>query len=171
MAPPLPTRWVVIGNSGLGKSTLAEYLGTALSVPVHDLDLVHWHPDGVKRDEDEARERVAGIAASDAWIIEGVYGWLSQVALARATLLIWLDLPWEVCREGLLARGLRRGMTLDDQRDLLAWADGYRARTTSSSFTGHRRIHDAFAGAKVRLRTRDEAAAFASRWSGAGDRP
>ncbi len=93
MAPPLPTRWVVIGNSGSGKSTLAECLGTALSVPVHDLDLVHWHPDGVKRDEDEARERVAGIAASDAWIIEGVYGWLSQVALARATLLIWLDLP------------------------------------------------------------------------------
>ncbi|MCF4128460.1 AAA family ATPase [Methylobacterium sp. SyP6R] len=160
MAPALPVRWVVIGNSGSGKSTLAERLGTALSVPVHDLDLVHWHPDGGKRDEDEARARVAGIAATEAWIVEGVYGWLSQVALARATTLVWLDLPWEACRDGLLARGLRRGMTLDDQRDLLAWAQDYWARTTSSSFTGHRRIHDAFAGTKVHLCTRDEVAAF-----------
>ncbi len=160
MVPPPPIRWVIIGNSGSGKSTLAERLGTALNRPVHDLDLVHWHPDGRKRDEDEAKARVAGIAATDAWIIEGVYGWLSEVALVRATLLIWLDIPWEACRYGLLARGLRRGMTLDDQRDLLAWAQDYRTRTTSSSFTGHQRIYDAFAGEKVRLRTRDEVAAF-----------
>lgn len=160
MVRSLPVHWVIIGNSGSGKSTLAERLGAALDRPVHDLDLVHWHPDGRKRDEDEAKARVAGIAATDAWIIEGVYGWLSEVALVRATLLIWLDIPWEACRYGLLARGLRRGMTLDDQRDLLAWAQDYRTRTTSSSFTGHQRIYDAFAGEKVRLRTRDEVAAF-----------
>ena len=84
--------------------------------------------------------------ASSSWPGARSYGWLAQVALARATLLIWLDIPWEMCRDGLLARGLRRRMTLDDQRDLLAWAQDYRTRTTSSSFAGHRRIHDAFGG-------------------------
>ena len=87
-------------------------------------------------------------------------GSLAQVALVRATRLIWLDRPRETCRDGLLARGLRRGMTPDDQRDLLAWAQDYWTRTTSSSFTGHRRIYDAFASEKVRLRTRDEVTAF-----------
>ncbi|MET7243888.1 AAA family ATPase [Methylobacterium sp. EM32] len=160
MSPPLPVRWVILGNSGSGKSTLAARLGQALDRPVHDLDLVHWHPDGAKRDEAEARARVAAIAATEAWIVEGVYGWLAEVALVRATRLIWLDIPWDACRAGLLARGLRRGMTVTDQDALLAWAQDYRTRTTSSSFTGHERLYRAFAGEKAHLRTRGEVDAF-----------
>ena len=157
---PLPVRWVIVGNSGSGKSTLAERLGQALHRPVHDLDLVHWHPDGAKRDEAEARARVAAVAATEAWIVEGVYGWLAEVALVRATRLIWLDIPWDACRAGLLARGLRRGMTVTDRDDLLAWARDYWTRTTSSSFTGHERLYRAFAGEKAHLRTRGDVAAF-----------
>ncbi|MGX7706009.1 AAA family ATPase [Methylobacterium sp. Gmos1] len=160
MSPPLAVRWVIVGNSGSGKSTLATRLGRILHRPVHDLDLVHWHPDGAKRDEADARARVAGIAATDAWIVEGVYGWLAEVALPRATRLIWLDLPWEACRAGLLARGLRRGMTAGDQDDLLAWAQGYWTRTTSSSFAGHERLCRAFKGETARLRSRGDVAAF-----------
>ncbi|WP_053220878.1 hypothetical protein [Methylobacterium indicum] len=80
--------------------------------------------------------------------MEGVYGWLAEVALVRATLLIWLDLSWDECRNGLLARGLRRGMTLNDQKDLLAWAEDYWVRTTSSSVTGHERLYRAFMATK-----------------------
>ena len=53
----------VIGNSGSGKSTLAERLGTDLHLPVFDLDRVHWHRDGRKRDENDAKRRVAELAA------------------------------------------------------------------------------------------------------------
>ncbi|GJD61976.1 hypothetical protein [Methylobacterium frigidaeris] len=160
MFPPLPARWVIIGNSGSGKSTLAERLGQTLQRPVYDLDLVHWHPDGRKRDEADAKARVAAIAASDAWIIEGVYGWLAEVALVRATRLIWLDIPWDECRAGLLARGLRRGMTPSDQSDLLAWALEYWTRATSSSFMGHERLYLAFTGERAHLRARGDVAAF-----------
>lgn len=163
MAHPSPARWVVIGNSGSGKSTLAERLGWSHRLPVHDLDLVHWHPDGRKVDEAEARARVAEISAGDAWIIEGVYGWLAEVALGRATVLVWLDIAWDECRAGLLARGLRRGMTLSDQDALLAWAGDYWVRTTSSSATGHERLYRAFTGDKAVLRTRDDATAFSLR--------
>ena len=108
MVPNPALHWIIIGNSGSGKSTLAERVGVALHLPVHDLDFVHWHADGRKRDETDAKVRVARIAAGDGWVIEGVYGWLAEVALPRADTLIWLDLSWDDCRAGLLARGLRR---------------------------------------------------------------
>lgn len=163
MASDPASRWIVIGNSGSGKSTLAERVGAALRLPVHDLDLVHWYSDGRKRDEADAKVRVASIAAGDGWIIEGVYGWLAEVALPRADALVWLDLSWDDCRAGLLARGLRRGMKPSDQDALLAWAQDYWTRTTPSSFVGHERLYRVFGGSKAHLRARDEIAAFVPR--------
>ena len=153
------SRWVIIGNSGTGKSTLAEHVGMALHLPIYDLDLIHWHQGGRKRDEAEAKASVADIARTGAWVIEGVYGWLTGVALPQADALIWLDLPWDECRSGLLARGLRRGMTPDDQDALLVWAQGYWTRTTSSSFVGHELLYREFTRPKAHLRTREEVAA------------
>jgi adenylate kinase family enzyme len=95
---------MIVGNSGSGKSTLAERVGAALHLSVYDLDLVHWHTDGRKRDEADAIGRVADLAEGDGWVIEGVYGWLAEVALPRADMLIWLDMAWDDCRAGLLAR-------------------------------------------------------------------
>ena len=160
MIPDRASRWLIIGNSGSGKSTLAAQLGMVLRLPVHDLDVIHWYPCGRKRDEAETKAQVAEIAVADVWVIEGVYGWLADVALSRARALIWLDLSWDECRGGLLARGLRRGMTSDDQDALLAWAEGYWRRTTPSSFSGHCRIFQSFTGEKTRLRTRADAVAF-----------
>lgn len=160
MASVLAQRWVIIGNSGAGKSTLGERVGATFQIPVHDLDLVHWHADGRKRDESDAKGLVAEIAAGDGWVIEGVYGWLAEVALSRANTLIWLDLSWDDCRSGLLARGLRRGMMPSDQMALLAWAQDYWNRTTPSSFQGHERLYRMFEGNKAHLRARDEIDAF-----------
>lgn len=153
---------MIVGNSGSGKSTLAERVGAALYLPVYDLDLVHWHTDGRKRDEADAIGRVADLVEGDGWVIEGVYGWLAEVALPRTDLLIWLDMAWDDCRAGLLARGLRRGMEPSDQDALLAWAQDYWTRTTPTSFAGHERLHRIFEGRKKRLRTRDEVAALVS---------
>ena len=161
MISDLASRWVIIGNSGSGKSTLAEHLGMVLQLPTYDLDLIHWHQGGQKRDEVDAKAQVAVIAESEAWVIEGVYGWLAEVALSRAQSLIWLDPPWDECRAGLLKRGLRRGMTQGDQDALIAWAEAYWARTTPSSFSGHCRIFQSFTGRKIRLQTRAEVVAFA----------
>jgi hypothetical protein len=153
-------RLVIVGNSGAGKSRLAESVGAALHLPTHDLDLYHWEENGRKRDEIEAKALIAEVAANTMWIIEGVYGWLAEIALTRAMALVWLDLPWIECREGLLQRGLRHGMTLGDQEALLAWAGAYWARTTPSSFAGHAQLYNAFGGDKVRLQTRAEVSTF-----------
>jgi hypothetical protein len=74
------------------------------------------------------------VSTQPLWIIEGVYGWLADVALPRATALIWLDFPWSLCRAGLLARGPRRGATDRDDVELLKWAETYWNRQTPSSY-------------------------------------
>src|SRR4051812_35168669 len=93
------------------------------------------------------------------WIIEGgVFGGLAEVALLNATALVWLDLPWNLCRAGLLARGLRRGATSRDAADLMKWAEAYWSRQTPSSFAGHSNMFNEFSGAKLRLENREQVA-------------
>jgi adenylate kinase family enzyme len=158
----LSKRTVIIGNSGSGKSTLAQHISDRLGVPVVDLDALHWETGGYgrKRDEKIAISLATDAAAKPRWIIEGVYGWLAAAVVRRATALIWLDLPWRECRSGLLARGVRRGADERAFAELLAWGEGYRSRSTSSSFEGHQRIFESFKPSKIRLRSRDEVSDF-----------
>jgi hypothetical protein len=103
---------------------------------------------------------VQDAATQPGWVIEGVYGWLAEVAIPRATAMIWLDVPWNVCREGLLARGVRRGGTEAEFAELMVWAEAYWERQSSSSFQGHLRLFESFAGARLRLRGREETGQF-----------
>lgn len=49
---------------------------------------------------------VQQVASGEHWIIEGVYGWLAQEAIPRATMLIWLDIPVHERLENVKKRGL-----------------------------------------------------------------
>ena len=160
MPESLTERTVVIGNSGSGKSTLAEAMADLAHIPVIDLDLLHWEGDGYgsKRNEHVARRMVLEVSNQPRWIIEGAFGWLAEVAIPKATALIWLDFPWSLCRAGLLARGLRRGATSQDAGELMEWAEAYWTRQTSTSFAGHSKIFDEFSGTKLRLESREQAA-------------
>jgi hypothetical protein len=101
--------------------------------------LIHWKDDGfgAKQDEDMAWQKVADLAATQRWVIEGVYGWLPKSQFQERRPLCGLDFPWDVCREGLLARGLRCGGTEADFAELLRWAEAYRDRQTPTSLKGH----------------------------------
>jgi adenylate kinase family enzyme len=162
MIEPFRRRTIILGNSGSGKSTLAEGIGVVADIPVVDLDVLHWEGSGygAKREEAAARRLVQDAAQQPAWVIEGVYGWLAEVAMPRASALIWLDLPWSVCREGMLARGIRRGGTEATFAELMTWAEAYWQRRSPSSFHGHLRLFEAFPGPKLRLRDREEIRQF-----------
>jgi adenylate kinase family enzyme len=116
------TRVVIIGNSGSGKSTLARAIGQRSGTPVFDLDNSQRQDSyRLKRDSDAAKQLVVDAVAAPAWIIEGVFGWLAETALPRASALIWLDVPWSTCRDGLFARGSRGAPA--DHATLLEWAE------------------------------------------------
>jgi adenylate kinase family enzyme len=163
----LGSRIVIIGNSGSGKTTLARELARREDLPATDLDRVHWQDEvTVKRDEQIAAAMVAKLAAEPRWVIEGVYGWLAAVALPFASTLIWLDMPWNVCRDGLTERGPWKGAAPSDHAAFFDWAEAYWVRTTSTSFAGHRSLFDGFVGTKLRFESRAELADFLANATG-----
>lgn len=155
-------RTVIVGNSGSGKSWLAVRLAQAIDGAAIDLDAVHWEPGGygTRRDAATARVMVREAAAGERWVIEGVYGWLAHEALPRATAMIWLDLPEAECIANLRRRGLRGGGDEESFAALIAWAGEYRMRENANSFKGHGMLFGAFAGARLRLRSRGEITGF-----------
>src|SRR6516225_2727440 len=108
-------RTVIIGNSGSGKSRLAESLSALLSFPVVHLDKLFWMPGGFneKRPSDEIKNEVEQKRKEASWIVEGVFGELAEMFLPKAQSLIFLDMEWSVCREGLLSRGSESSRQLD----------------------------------------------------------
>jgi adenylate kinase family enzyme len=157
-------RTLVLGNSGSGKSWLSEQLAKMLGVQAIDLDSIHWEPGGygVARDKQLAVNMVRQTATRETWIIEGVFGWLAQEAVSRATTLIWLDIPVGECIDNIRQRGPRRGGNEEAFAALLAWATDYSHRKTSSSFAGHEGLFVAFLGQKVRLFSRKDVSQFLS---------
>jgi adenylate kinase family enzyme len=153
---------LILGNSGFGKSWLSRELGERLKIVPIDLDTVHWESGGFQaaRDKHVARAIVHQIASRDIWIMEGVYGWLAQEILSRATALIWLDMPLEECLDNLRRRGPSSGSDEKSFAALLAWSAAYRDRQTSSSSMGHGRIFTAFRGWKKRMCSGREAREF-----------
>lgn len=152
MVQGVNTRTLVIGNSGSGKTTLSHHLSAMRGCPALSLDDVYWldMPKLQKRGAQDARDMTAAFADTPTWVIEGVFGWLIEVALPRATHLVWLDLPWNACRTHLLARG--PGAVSDAEFDgLLIWAEAYWTRTSSSSHSAHAEIFERFAGRRIRL--------------------
>ncbi|MNL03456.1 topology modulation protein [compost metagenome] len=143
-------RTLIIGNSGSGKSWLAQRLAEQLQVAWTDLDRIHWLSDehSIPRPRAEALGMARIAADEPSWVIEGVYGWIVSEVIHRATALVWLSVEDEVC-----VANIRQRETKDDERliSLLEWAGSYRTRDGSSGFAAHRRLFEGFTGSKVQL--------------------
>jgi len=155
------TRTLIIGNSGSGKSWLAQRLAEQLCVPWVDLDQIHWLSDAhsIPRPRAEALGMARIVADDPCWVIEGVYGWIISELLHRATALIWLCIEDEACLANIRQREVN-----DDERlmALLEWAASYRTRDGSSGFVAHQRLLDGFAGFRIQLTTQAEITDFLS---------
>ncbi|WP_219412542.1 AAA family ATPase [Pseudonocardia nigra] len=104
--PHRPRRVLVAGCSGSGKTTVAAALAVRLGLARHELDALHHGPNWTPRPEFAGD--VAAFAGSDEWVAEWQYGAVRALLLARADLLVWLDLPrWRVA-EQLVRRTVRR---------------------------------------------------------------
>lgn len=156
------TRIVIIGNSGSGKSHLAESLSKICSIPIIHLDRLFWMPGGFneKRPRDEVKSEIEQKRKENSWIAEGVFGELAELFLPRAQTLVYLDVDWTTCHASLMTRGLESSRQLDpvkaeeNFRNLLLWAGQYWTRTNSCSRTGHLRLFDDFSGLKFKFTTR-----------------
>jgi adenylate kinase family enzyme len=151
---------VIIGNSGSGKTWLARELSSGASVPLIRLDEIFWEPGGFdrKRSSEDMVSLVRDSKLGENWVVEGVFGELAKHYLDEAEILIWLDLPWRVCKARLLQRGseskqhMSRDQSEQGLQALLAWASGYYSRTDLRSHEGHKALFNEFSSTKVWLK-------------------
>jgi hypothetical protein len=102
----------------------------------------------------------------DAWIVEGAFGELAELFLLRAQTLIYLDMDWPTCQNGLKLRGSESSRQLnpieaeENFRKLLLWAEQYWIRADLRSHAGHLRLFSDFTGHKLKLTSRAEVNEF-----------
>jgi len=153
-------RKVIIGNSGSGKTWLARQLANDITEIIH-LDDLFWMPSGFdrKRSKEEVNQSISRSKSLDQWICEGVFGELAEQYFDVAQTLIWLDMPWELCRARLEQRGseskrnLGRKQSEEGLQKLLEWSSNYYERIDSRSHNGHQSLLNSFRGDKVHLKS------------------
>ncbi|EAY71753.1 hypothetical protein BDAG_04599 [Burkholderia dolosa AU0158] len=160
-------RTLIVGNSGSGKSWLAERIAGRMGSTCIDLDSIHWLPGGynVARERNEAVRLLRDAAKAERWVIEGIYGSLVDEIRTDSTALIWLCLDEGECIENIRRRGIRRGGDAASFAALLDWAATYRSRQGSSSYIGHQKLFDDYGADKQVLRSRGAISAFLDRWA------
>lgn len=125
----------VIGGPGTGKTTVGRTIATELGVPLVELDrVIAYHPP--KADEPvpfSSWKRTAwgdrllaaeALADEPAWVSEGVYAGWTEPLVARAHVVIWLDLPGWRAAAGVLQRQRDRRRLGDPDR--YRWRDALR---------------------------------------------
>ena len=121
--------WLV-GSGGAGKSTLAQAISTRLALPHTELDSLYWRPGWQPLDSAEFRAAVAAVVAQPRWVVCGNYSKASELVLARADTVIWLDYPLALIWWRLLKRTLRRAATRED-----LWDSGNRESWRNAFFS------------------------------------
>jgi adenylate kinase family enzyme len=101
-----PSRILVYGVTGSGKTTLARRIGERTGLPWHSVDDLTWEPGWVAVPANVQRARIAAICAGDKWVLDTAYGAWSDIPLAAAELVVGLDFP----RWRSLGRLLRRSL-------------------------------------------------------------
>lgn len=171
-------RIVIIGASGSGKSFLANQLAAVSGIPVIHLDFLYWECGKTreKRPERSVHEEIVKIKKKPAWIVEGVHAELTAPLLEHAQLLIWLDLPWEVCKAGLLKRHPAEATNsaaplMEEERErFFHWASQYWSRMSLHSHRDHQRRFGDFRGKKLRITDRNDVADFLKKYKRSGSR-
>ena len=88
--PHRPRRVLVTGCSGSGKTTLAAAIAVRLGIRHQELDALFHGPGWVPRPTFVAE--ATALAATESWVVEWQYDQVRSLLLARADLLVWLDL-------------------------------------------------------------------------------
>ena len=101
-------RYVVVGTSGVGKSTFARSLARATNCRYIELDELHWAEDWVERPDADFAEAVRVAVGGDRWVVDGNYSLVREEIWPKARHVIWLNFSRRVVFSRVLWRTLKR---------------------------------------------------------------
>jgi adenylate kinase family enzyme len=104
----------VVGSSCSGKTTIARRIADHYQIPHIELDKVFWQPNWTPLPIDQYRLAVQALAAGDDWVIDGNYGKVRDIVWARATDVVWMNLPLAVVLWRVIKRTIRRVVTREE---------------------------------------------------------
>lgn len=109
-------RILIVGISGVGKTTLGLRLAANLELPFFELDALFLGPYWTKREDFSAK--VAQIAGQDRWIVDS-FGYCEvQAHLApKADLFLWLDYSRPLVMRRVIHRSFLRAIRAEARQD------------------------------------------------------
>lgn len=107
----LPSRVLVYGVTGSGKSTAAVAIGLRTGLPVTLVDEITWLPGWVPVEGQVQRELIGGIIAGERWLLDSSYGAWLDLVLPRVELVVGLDYPRWLSFGRLLRRTVSGAVT------------------------------------------------------------
>jgi adenylate kinase family enzyme len=134
--PDRPSRVLVGGTSGSGKSRLAREIAARAGLPYTEIDALHHGPGWTPRPR--FLTDVAALSSQSHWVTEYQYAQARPILLARCDLLVYLLLPRAVVMSRVVRRTVRRSLrhevlwngnvepplhtTLTDRDHIIRWA-------------------------------------------------
>ncbi len=101
-----PSRVLVAGTSGSGKTTIAAAVADILGILHVEIDALYHGPNWTPRPSFEAEVRE--FSSRPAWVTEWQYNSVRPLLAERADLVVWLDLPRRTVMRQVVARTVRR---------------------------------------------------------------
>lgn len=162
---------MIVGGPGSGKSTLARALGAVTGLPVFHMDHIHYGPGWQQREPEVKTWMSEEVHRKPRWIFEGNHSRSYGQRMARADVLIWLDLPVGLRLFRVIRRQIRYlGKTRPDMAkgcverldkgalEFFLWV--WRTRQTGRARIAGMLTHPPAHLSVVHLRSRAEIAAF-----------
>jgi adenylate kinase family enzyme len=154
---PALRKILIFGNSGSGKSTLAKRICSTEGMAHLDLDILAWRPTTPPErvSLEDSAEAISGfLKANQAWVIEGCYSDLLEIAAPYSNECIFMNLPVEACIENARKRPwephkYESKAAQDNNLDMLVdWISQYSTRTDTFSQLAHTRLYENYPGKK-----------------------
>lgn len=100
-------RVLIVGTSGVGKTTLGLQMAAVLGLPAVHLDVLAWTKGWVRRPVADFERELDEAMAGDTWVVDGNYIKSLPQRVARADTLILIDLPLWQCLVRVFGRWWR----------------------------------------------------------------
>lgn len=149
---------LIFGNSGSGKSSLANYISKSENIAYLDLDTIAWldsNPPQRAPLDNSHQSLKDFMSDNESWVVEGCYTDLLNLLSQEANEIIFLNLDTELCIENAINRPwephkYKSRQAQDDKLPmLLEWIAQYKDREDTFSLASHLNFYDNFSGEKL----------------------